>query len=96
MRVFPDEIGSTYEEVMQEGKKYFDHKEKLEAFCGSTLILHTKNDSLVSSSNAALLYKWANEPKELEIFAKGDHNNILPVNQAVYLDIIMDFTESLQ
>ena len=42
---------------------------------GHVLILHTQNDDLVNVSHAENLYEWANEPKELLIFERGDHNH---------------------
>lgn len=95
-RVFPDEIDSTYDEIIEEDRKYFDHQAKLEEFQGKTLILHTKNDSLVSSSNAMELYEWANEPKELKLFINGDHNDIMAVNKLDYLDTVKEFIESIE
>ncbi len=95
MRVHPEDVNATLEEFLAEDKKYFDHKSKLENFEGTTLILHTMNDSLVSSSNAQKIYEWSNEPKELKMFIRGDHNNILFVNKEEYVDLVKAFIESL-
>jgi len=95
MRVQPEDVDSTLEEFLAEDKKYFDHQGKLENFEGSTLILHTMKDSLVSSSNAQKMYKWSNEPKELNMFIRGDHNNILSVNKEEYIDLVKAFIKSL-
>lgn len=46
--------------------------------------MHTRNDDLVSVSHAERLYDWANEPKELVLFERGDHNTILPSNEKEY------------
>lgn len=96
MRILPEEIGSTFEEIVQEDKKYFDHEAKMQAFQGRTLILHTKYDSLVPSSNAMDLYEWANEAKELKLFINGDHNDILAVNKIEYLDTVKEFIEDIK
>jgi len=93
MRIFPDEIDSTYDEIVTEEKKYFNHQAKLKIFKGKTLVMHTKYDSLVPSSNALELYEWANEPKELKMFINGDHNNIMAVNRLDYLDTVKAFLE---
>ena len=95
-RVFPDEIDSTYDEIMVEDRKYFDHEAKLEEFQGKTLIMHTKKDTLVSSSNALELYEWANESKELKLFINGDHNDIMAVNRLDYFDTVKEFIESIE
>ena len=60
------------EQMLEEGKIYFDHEKKIQSFQGKTLIMHTMYDSLVHASNAIKLYEWANEPKELKLFLKGN------------------------
>lgn len=91
----PEEIGTTEEELLEEGKKHFDHHQKIKAFQGHTLILHTKHDSLVHSSNAIDLYNWANEPKRLKLFEDGDHNDIGLVNEEAYFALLKEFINEL-
>ena len=79
------------DKVIAEGKKYFDHKKKIQSFKGKVLIMHTEHDTLVSSSNAKDLYEWANEPKKLKLFELGDHNDILFVNKEEYLGLLDEF-----
>ena len=43
--------------------------------------MHTLHDDLIAISHAERLYAWANQPKELLLFERGDHNTILAVNQ---------------
>jgi esterase/lipase len=57
--------------------------------------MHTRNDDLVSVSHAERLFAWANEPKELIIFERGDHNTILPVNQEAYFAAVKTFIQSI-
>jgi len=82
-------------QMREEGKKYFDHEKKIKTFQGQTLIMHTKYDSLVHSSNAEQLYSWANKPKKLELFLEGDHNNIFWVNQEEYFRVLGEFINGL-
>lgn len=91
----PSDIGSTLEEFLNEGEKYFDHKKKLEKFQGKILIMHTKNDSLVNSENSISLHNWANEPKGLKLFLRGDHNDIMIVNKKEYIHLVKVFIETL-
>ena len=84
------------DEVIADGKKYFDHKKKLESFKGKTLIMHTLHDTLVSSSNARELYRWANEPKKLNLFELGDHNNVMFANKEEYIGLLDEFIGSLE
>jgi hypothetical protein len=58
--------------------------------------MHTLNDDLVSVSHAERLYDWANEPKELFIFERGDHNTILAVNQEAYFSALESFITNLR
>jgi len=58
--------------------------------------MHTKHDSVVSSSNAKKLYAWANEPKQLKLFQYGNHNDIMSVNQKEYFLLLDEFIEGLR
>ena len=58
------------------------------------LILHSRNDDLVNVSHAERLYEWANEPKQLLIFERGDHNTILAVNEEEYFNAVERFVAS--
>jgi len=81
------------EQMIEEGKIYFDHEKKIKAFHGQTLVLHTQYDSLIHSSNANTLYDWANEPKQLKLFWDGDHNNISSVNKEEYFNVLEEFID---
>ncbi|NOZ91489.1 MAG: alpha/beta hydrolase [Epsilonproteobacteria bacterium] len=83
------------EQMRDEGREYFDHEEKIKSFQGQTLIMHTLYDSLVSVSNAHRLYRWANEPKKLELFLNGDHNSIFHVNKEEYWKVLGEFIDGL-
>jgi fermentation-respiration switch protein FrsA (DUF1100 family) len=72
------------DELKSEVDRCFNQQAKIASFTGRVLIMHTRNDDLVSVSHAERLYTWANEPKELVVFERGDHNTILPVNQEAY------------
>jgi len=71
--------------------QHFDQKLKIAALSGRTLILHTRNDDLVSVSHGERLFAWAGEPKEKLIFERGDHNTILAVNMHAYLHAVERF-----
>jgi len=58
------------------------------------LILHSRNDDLVNVSHAERLYEWANEPKQLLIFERGDHNTVLAVNEEEYFNAVERFVAS--
>lgn len=84
VRIEPREEGVTIDELKDEVDLHFNQQAKISSFTGRVLIMHTRNDDLVSVSHAERLYDWANEPKELVLFERGDHNTILPANEEKY------------
>lgn len=95
VRVEPWQLGATMEALESAVALHFDQKRKIKAFTGRTLILHTRNDDLVSVSHGEKLYAWAREPKEKLIFDRGDHNNILAVNFKAYMSAVERFVTAL-
>ena len=83
-RVEPWQVGVSAERLRAEVGRVLNQREKLSAFCGRTLIMHTRNDDLVDVSNAERLNSWANQPRELVIFDRGNHNNIMEINEESY------------
>jgi fermentation-respiration switch protein FrsA (DUF1100 family) len=90
-RVSPEEIGTTAAEVTNELRNRFDYVEKLRAFRGKTLVLHARFDDLVPVQHAEMLYAAAPEPKRLQIFDQGGHNDIFPRNHSQYMRLVEDF-----
>ncbi|MDD2899754.1 MAG: alpha/beta hydrolase [Desulfuromonadaceae bacterium] len=84
VRIEPRDVGATMDELKNEVDRYFDQKTKITSYAGRVLIMHTRNDDMVSAYHAERLYEWANDPKELVLFERGDHNTILPANEEVY------------
>jgi len=95
IRVEPYQLGATMASLESAVEQHLDQKRKIEAFTGRTLILHTRNDDLVSVSHGERLFAWAGEPKEKLIFERGDHNNILAVNFKAYMNAIERFVTLL-
>jgi pimeloyl-ACP methyl ester carboxylesterase len=95
MRVQPNEIGISMEEMEKAVDKEFNHREKLAAYKGATLVMHAKNDSLVHYKHGEALYNWAPEPKTLKLFDKGDHNDIFFVNAETYFPLMFKFIAGL-
>ena len=83
-RVEPWQVGVSLESLRLEVDRVLNQREKLAAFSGRTLVMHTRNDDLVDVSHAERLYSWANQPRELVIFARGNHNNIMEINGESY------------
>lgn len=84
VRIEPGNVDATMDELKNEVDRCFNQQAKITSFTGRVLIMHTRNDDLVSVSHAERLYSWANEPKELVVFERGDHNTILPANEEAY------------
>ena len=91
VRVEPTELGATMAELQQAVDTHLNQREKIAAFTGRVLIMHTRNDDLVAASHGERLHAWANDPKELLLFERGDHNTILPANEAAYFAAVGEF-----
>jgi len=95
MRVEPWQLGTDLAGLQAAVERDLNQHNKLASFRGRTLVMHSRNDDLVLVSHAERLYGWANEPKELLIFERGDHNTILPANENAYFAAIEDFVRRL-
>jgi pimeloyl-ACP methyl ester carboxylesterase len=84
-RVEPRHMGVSEDELRLEVGRILDQRRKLATFKGRTLVMHTRNDDIVPHTHALRLHAWAGEPRELVIFPRGDHNNIMEVNREQYL-----------
>jgi pimeloyl-ACP methyl ester carboxylesterase len=96
LRVEPWQIGTTVDDLREEVGRVLNQKEKLASFRGRTLVLHTMKDDIVPVSHGELLHLWANGPKELVIFERGDHNNIREVNRDGYFGHLERFFRSCE
>lgn len=95
LRVTPWEIGTDHAGLRAAVDRELNQSGKLAPFRGRTLVMHTRNDDLVPVSHAERLFGWANEPKELIIFERGDHNTILPANEEAYFAAVEQFVRQL-
>ncbi|MDD2851784.1 MAG: alpha/beta hydrolase [Desulfuromonadaceae bacterium] len=91
VRIEPRHVGATMESLQTVVNQHLNQKLKIEVFKGRVLIMHTRNDDLVSLSHAERLYEWAHEPEELLVFERGDHNTIMAVNEKAYFDTVARF-----
>ena len=91
VRIEPHLVGATLESLKDAVTRHLNQKQKISSFKGRVLIIHTRNDDLVSVSHAENLYEWASEPKELLIFERGDHNTIMGVNADAYFRAVERF-----
>lgn len=94
-RIEPCHVGATLEQLQKATSELFNQQDKIQSFTGYVLIIHTRNDDLVSVSHAERLYAWANQPKDLLIFERGDHNTILAVNQVAYFAALESFITNI-
>ncbi len=95
MRLRPEEIGVTLDRMERAVDLDFNNREKLAGYKGSTLVIHARHDSLVHYSHGKKIYEWAPEPKKLELFEKGDHNDIMVENVREYFQAIYAFISGL-
>lgn len=96
VRIEPHDVGATIEELQASVDRCFNQHEKIAAFRGRVLVMHTRNDDFVSVSHAERLYAWANEPKDLLVFERGDHNTIQAANQEAYFAAVGKFIQNLR
>jgi pimeloyl-ACP methyl ester carboxylesterase len=95
VRVEPRDVGASLDELRAATEHYFNQHAKIVSFRGKVLVMHTRNDDLVTVSHAERLYDWANQPKELIVFEQGDHNTIFPVNLEAYFAAVKTFIQSI-
>jgi len=86
LRVEPRQLNTTPDELRTEMDRVLNQRQKLAAFRGRTLVMHTRNDDIVPFSHGIQLHDWAAKPKDLVIFERGDHNNIMEVNREKYFE----------
>jgi hypothetical protein len=95
VRIEPRDVGATMEGLRASVDRCLNSHEKISAFRGRVLVMHTRNDDLVPVSHAERLHAWANEPKDLLVFERGDHNTILTTNQEAYFAAVETFMLSI-
>lgn len=95
LRMTPRDLGVSAEQMTQAVHARLDHQRKMAAYQGPTLVMHSRGDSLVDVSHGERLYRWAGGAKHLRIFERGDHNNLMFVNQPAYFQEIADFVARL-
>ncbi|MBM3222860.1 MAG: alpha/beta hydrolase [Candidatus Tectomicrobia bacterium] len=86
----------SHADLVTELQRHFDYAAKLAPFQGRTLILHTRHDELVPVRHAELLYAAAPEPRTLQIFDQGGHNDIFYWNRQTYMQLVETFLKSLE
>lgn len=92
MRVDPMEMACSEMDLKTAVAARMDHRAKLGAYSGPSLILHAEGDHLVTIDHAELNHAWAGgEDKTLVRFPHGDHNSIFAYNQAEYLGHLAHF-----
>jgi len=83
-KIEPRQLGGTPDELRRETGRLLNQREKLANFKGRTLVMHTRKDELFACTHGVQLHAWAPEPKELVVFERGYHNNIMEVNREQY------------
>jgi uncharacterized protein len=94
LRITPQELGVSPTAFAAEVASCLDHRSKMEAYVGPTLVMHTRHDGLVDVSHGERLYRWAGGEKTLHIFPHGNHNNIMAVNAQEYFPLIQAFLDA--
>jgi len=95
LRVQPQELGCSADELNATVAEYLDHQQKLAAYPGPLLVMHTQHDGLVDVSHGQRLYQWAAGKKNLKVFPQGNHNDIMFVNAREYFSLLAEFISGL-
>ena len=88
LRLDPREMGVTPEAFEAACEARLDHRRKIGAYRGPTLLMHCMEDSLVPAGDARRLATWAGGHTTLRLFERGDHNSILAENEEEYFQAI--------
>jgi len=95
LRIHPQELGVSLAKFDAVVDAHLNQQRKMAAYPGPVLIMHTRNDGLVSAHHAEKLHDWAPGRKELKIFPHGDHNDIMFVNTREYFSTLERFIATL-
>jgi len=96
LRITPAELGVDRQTLQHAVDTRLNHQHKLRQFQGPVLVLHTRHDGLVDVSHGQRLHAWAAGPKQLKIFAQGNHNDIMFVNAREYFSLVAEFIAALK
>ncbi len=95
LRVDPEELGVSGEQLKAVIACDLNHQQKLAGYRGPLLVMHTEHDDLVDVSHGQRLYDWATGEKKLKIFPQGSHNDIMYVNAREYFGLLGEFIAGL-
>lgn len=90
VRVEPWQLDADLDSIRRAVDRDLNQRLKLAGFGGRTLVLHTRNDDLVGIAHGEQLHAWANEPKRLVVFERGDHSTIMPANEEAYFAAVAE------
>jgi len=95
LRVTPEELGTTIDDFEKEVYHYLNHQKVLHQYTRPSLIMHARNDDLVTLEHAQHNYDWIQATsKKLHIFERGDHNSIMFENWSEYFALLADFVKN--
>jgi len=88
----PAALGVTPEHLDAAVHERFDQKQKLARHRAPTLVLHAGTDERIDRSHALRLAMWAGSAdKELVIFPRGGHADVLAANRKAYARALREF-----
>lgn len=90
LRVDPEELGASPEELAAAVEARLDHRRKLAGYGGPVLVLHALHDDLVPVGHGEKLAEWAAGPVIPRFLDRGDHNTILVENERAYFEALAE------
>ena len=95
LRMDPDELGCTEEQLREAVNTHLNHHDKLSSYQGPSLFMHARGDHLVSIDHAKANLTSASNGR-IEVFNRGGHNDIFFANQREYTRVLKDFLNGLK
>jgi pimeloyl-ACP methyl ester carboxylesterase len=97
LRLRPEALGVTGEDLAEAVQRRLDHRAKLASYRGPLLVMHARDDAVVDPSHAVRNHDWASsQRKQLTWFERGGHNNLMGANWPAYVDALRHFVAGLR
>jgi len=96
LRVHPQELGCTAEELVAAVSESLNHQQKMAAYPGPLLVMHTQYDGLVDVSHGQRLYESIGTSKKRWVFSGAKHNTWPVQPDQLWWQEVMEFVSQGQ
>ena len=96
LRMRPEELGVDAETFAGALNARLDHRRKLADYRGPLLVMHARDDDLVTPDHAEANLRWAVNARTSQVwFDRGGHNGLMAYNFPAYLEALRCFVSEL-